>query len=564
MLKKRFCIMLLCLFLVSQGCGTLFQKDKDLKEYQYDEEQYQPYKLQNTIDGYKEFISLYPENRFLGEAKLRIENLEFAPYENADNVEGYMEFKMRYPENRHIFKASIKIEQVEVKRYEKMDTIEGYKEFLAKYPDSTFAVLAKSRLQELEFRECSDSLLKQYGFDLLGYRLYFKRLKKNLNPADGINLDDFTFFASFITYNGGNYFNTSLIYPTNLSYLESDSTEVQELFFNAILSGALVHLDKKFMKKNKIDGFSFDIASSAHSYHGDREIILEYYFPLSPLNLFAQDKLDTETLLAQSVIVSSEKEIAMAKPVSPARTTTPKVKLPVEDLDGLKVMTMVSERDRGKDYLISRSWKRGRHSAKTIEKRKNLRGKKGFIDKSVLRYLDPPGYYGTNILTWNYTDREPAFWGMAPHGNASRLTDTESTRPPAEADFSLVDYVDIKVQEERHVLLKSEDYKGEQCLVVESTPLSKNIKYGKKLSWIDQDNFIPLQVHYWNREGTLWKTLHIEWQEKFGFWFWRSAVIENVLAGEETFITIDDVRVNVGLDDRDFTRPGLEKQKHGF
>ena len=136
--------MLLCLLFVPQGCGTLFQKDKDLKEYQYDEEQYRPYKLQNTIDGYREFISLYPENRFLGDAKLRIDNLEFAPYEKADNVEGYMEFKVRYPDNRHIFKASIKIEQAEVKRYEKIDTIEGYNEFLGKYPESTFAVLAKA------------------------------------------------------------------------------------------------------------------------------------------------------------------------------------------------------------------------------------------------------------------------------------------------------------------------------------------------------------------------------------------------------------------------------------
>ena len=564
MLKNRFCIMLLCLLFVSQGCGTLFQKDKDLKEYQYDEEQYQPYKLQNTIDGYREFISLYPKNRFLGEAKLRIENLEFAPYEKADNVEGYMEFKMRYPDNRHIFKASIKIEQAEVKRYEKMDTIEGYKEFLGKYPESTFAVLAKSRLQELEFREFSNTLLKEYGFDLLGYRLYFKRLKKTLKPVDGINLGDFTFFASLITHEGGSYFHTSLIYPTSLFYLDRDSTEVQELFFNPILSSALVHLDKKFMKKNKIDGFSFDIASSAHSYYGDRNIILEYYFPLSPVNLFTHDKLNTKDLLAQSMIVVPEKEIAKVKPVSPAQTPATRVKLPVEDLDGLKIMTMVSERDRGKDYLISRSWERGRHSTKTIEKRKNLRGKEGFIDKSVLRYLDPPGYYGTNILTWNYPDREPAFWGMAPHGNASRLTDTESTRPPAEADFSLIDYVDIKVRKEKHVLLRSEDYKGKKCFVVESTPLSKNIKYGKKLSWIDQVNFIPLKVHYWNREGTLWKTLQIEWQNKFGFWFWKSAVMENVLAGEKTFITTNDVRVNVGLDDRDFTRQGLEKQRHGF
>jgi hypothetical protein len=553
--------------MVLTGCGTLLQKDKDLKEYQRDEELYQPYKLKNTIEGYKEFISLYPENLFVGEAKLKIENLEFAPYEKADSVEGYMEFKMRYPDNRHTYKARVKIEQAEVKRYEKMDTIEGYKEFLAKYPESNFAVLAKSRLQELEFREGSNTLLKEYGFDLLGYRLYFKRLKKTLKPVDGFNPGSFTFFATLITDKGKNYFHTSLIYPTSLSHLDPDSKEVQEMFFNPVVSTALIHLEKKFMKKNKIDGFSFDIASSPHSYYGDRKTILEYYFPLPPVNLFAHDKLDTQSLLAQSSIVSPDKKVATAKPVSLAKPPVSTIRQPLKDLDGLKIMTMVSERDRGKDYIISRTWKRGRHSTKTIEKRKNLKGKDGFISKSVLRYLDPPDYYGTNILTWNYLDREPAFWGMAPRGElgaAPRLTDTERTRPPAEADFSLVDYVDIKVGKERHELLRSEDYQGKECFVVESTPINKDIKYGKKISWIDQIDFIPLQIDYWNREGTLWKTLHIEWQDKFGFWFWEKAVLENLQTGEKTLITTNDVRVNLGLDDRDFTRQGLEKQRHGF
>ena len=100
--------------------------------------------------------------------------------------------------------------------------------------------------------------------------------------------------------------------------------------------------------------------------------------------------------------------------------------------------------------------------------------------------------------------------------------------------------------------------------MVESTPIVKDIKYGKKISWIDQIDFIPLQVDYWNREGTLWKKLIIEWQDKFGFWFWESAVLENLQTGEKTLITTNDVRVNVGLDDRDFTRQGLEKQRHGF
>ena len=140
MRTKYTCLLLIGVFLFLQGCGIfiIFSEDKRaLKEYQLHEEQYQPYKLQNTIEGYKEFIEKYPKNLFINEAKSRIESLEFSPYEQADTIEGFMEFKMRYPENRHVFTANVKIEQVELKRYEKEDTIEGYKEFLSKYPEST-------------------------------------------------------------------------------------------------------------------------------------------------------------------------------------------------------------------------------------------------------------------------------------------------------------------------------------------------------------------------------------------------------------------------------------------
>ena len=111
MSKKYPHIIVIASLLFLQGCGMLFfsEEKRAMEKYRIHEELYNPYKLQNTIDGYREFITKYPENLFVNEAKLQIENLEFAPYEQEDNIEGYMEFKVRYPDNRHIFKASVKI-----------------------------------------------------------------------------------------------------------------------------------------------------------------------------------------------------------------------------------------------------------------------------------------------------------------------------------------------------------------------------------------------------------------------------------------------------------------------
>ena len=166
-------------------------------------------------------------------------------------------------------------------------------------------------------------------------------------------------------------------------------------------------------------------------------------------------------------------------------------------MDGLNIMTTVSKRDRGEDYIISASWqlaKKGRirHSMRYREKRKN---------------------YG---------------------------------------------------DEEAHQLLSSKEYEGNTCFLVESVPTKKKLKYGKRISWIDQQRFIPLKIEYYDKKGNLWKTLHIEWQNKDGLWFWKKAEVTNIKVDYKTFISIEEVRVNPGLPERDFTKVSLKTKELGF
>jgi outer membrane lipoprotein-sorting protein len=202
-----------------------------------------------------------------------------------------------------------------------------------------------------------------------------------------------------------------------------------------------------------------------------------------------------------------------------------------------------------------------------VEKRKFFGGKNGIRYKSVIRYIDPPGDNGNAILTWNYEDKEKAFWFIRFRGTrrvAKRTTNTEFLRPSAEGDFSLTDYYDINVGEETHKLLRKEGLEGTACFVIKSTPIKQKLKYGKRISWIDPQSWIPLKIEYYDKKGKLWKILHVEWQNKFGLWFWKNAKIKNVQRGYKTTIIIEEVRVNLGLPDRDFTKVSLETKILGF
>jgi hypothetical protein len=231
-------------------------------------------------------------------------------------------------------------------------------------------------------------------------------------------------------------------------------------------------------------------------------------------------------------------------------------------------MAMVSRRDRGKDYIVSSSWERvtgdGRtDTMKKIEKRKNYENNKEFIDKTIIRYIGGSKYGreapAQAILIWNHKKKKRAFWYIMRRGDAGITSNPDRFRPIAESDFSLTDYVDINYGDEKHRLLKEETYGAANYSVVESIPLRKGIAYGKRISWIDRHDWTPQKIEYYDKEGKLWKRLLIDWQNKFGLGFWKKAEAENVQTGLKTYINIEDVRVNLGLRDKDFTKFDLER-----
>jgi hypothetical protein len=55
--------------------------------------------------------------------------------------------------------------------------------------------------------------------------------------------------------------------------------------------------------------------------------------------------------------------------------------------------------------------------------------------------------------------------------------------------------------------------------------------------------------------------LTITWQQVSGLWFWKEAAVENVRDNKKTFIRVDELKVNSGVDERDVTKVALEKVK---
>ena len=120
MIKQFFFILaLVCILSIIHGCaGTapgggawirLEGPDGYTVAGNKETEIYEPYKKLNTIEGYEEFISKYPNNFWADTARLNIKNLRYAEYEQIDTIEGYKEFIEKYPDNPNTTAAERRI-----------------------------------------------------------------------------------------------------------------------------------------------------------------------------------------------------------------------------------------------------------------------------------------------------------------------------------------------------------------------------------------------------------------------------------------------------------------------
>ena len=319
MKKKTFLTIFAVVLWLLSGCAETSSNRAHMAEQQaLDQQLYEPYKLKNSIEGYEEFIAKYPGNLFVGDAGRQINRLKFDQYLKLDSVTGYREFIQNNPVSPFAEEAARKIEKLEFRRYEKEDTLDGYREFVTRYPKSYHVQDAKLRIQEIEFRILDEELRKNYGFDLLKYRLELRRLKRDLALAGKSELANFTCDARLKDHKGKTYFQTNFIYKDDFEALKLFLPENNEDVFDAVVFEALLHLQSHFRRKGNLEGFSFSLSVSSFGLYEPMNSKSETYFSLESVSQFCQNHIDKETLKERSFDVdpaeAAVKEIQNQRP----------------------------------------------------------------------------------------------------------------------------------------------------------------------------------------------------------------------------------------------------------
>lgn len=234
--------------------------------------------------------------------------------------------------------------------------------------------------------------------------------------------------------------------------------------------------------------------------------------------------------------------------------------LPLEGaaLDGVQVAQKVYDRDDGKDSYAKVKMllidKKGHKRLRTlITAVKDY----GNVTKSFTRFYTPAAIDGTAFLTWENSDGDDdQFLYLPALRRVRRVVSTQKKNRFVNTDFTYEDLQRRKVAKDTHQILKTETYDGHTCWVLESIPKKKSSsQYGKRVSWVAQDLYIPIKVEFYDKRGRLVKRLLNRNLKKVdGIWTVMDTEMQDLKRRSRTLMRISEIQYNRGIPGRVFTK----------
>ncbi len=186
--------------------------------------------------------------------------------------------------------------------------------------------------------------------------------------------------------------------------------------------------------------------------------------------------------------------------------------------------------------------------------------------KSFLFSLTPLASKDTNYMRWEYrlnTGKIPDQWLFVPKFHRVRRL---SMRDAADQTWGLIGE-DLQIRQQQndtHRLLSVEQENGATVYTVETRPQSPSSVYDKLVSvykkpdsWEDCTHW---STEFFEKDGLKRKTVTTTWQKQEGYWIRDTIVVNNIRSKGTRTYQFKDARVNVDLNDQDFTERMLRRR----
>ena len=184
----------------------------------------------------------------------------------------------------------------------------------------------------------------------------------------------------------------------------------------------------------------------------------------------------------------------------------------------------------------------------------------GGEQKYFMYFHKPSDVKDTTFMVYKYPDRDDDRWLFIPSINLiKRVAANDKYSSFVGSDFTYEDVSGRKPDEDSHALLRKEQISGRNCFVVESIP-KELLEYTKRVSWIDESNFLPLKEEFYDKQGELYRQFEaFEIKDINGIPTAARRVMKNVKTGHLTEVTFQGTEYNVGIGDDIFSERYLRR-----
>ena len=236
--------------------------------------------------------------------------------------------------------------------------------------------------------------------------------------------------------------------------------------------------------------------------------------------------------------------------------------------DAKAVLARVYQQDTSRDVTLRATMDVSDKDGHAVRKRFTIRRVGSFGNgKTLVRFTDPADLRGVTLLSINepgITDRQ---WIYTPATERVRaVAPRERSERFAGSDFTYEEIAERSLDDFMYQMLPAEDMiEGHKTFKVEATPVAaERSQYKYIYYWVAQDVPCILHAEMYDQEGHKLREMHASGLRKeSGIWGARRTEMRTVADGTKTVLTIDEIHLNTGLNEAQFTPEALEANSEG-
>tara|TARA_B110000503_G_C7165793_1_gene421849 strand:+ start:3535 stop:4335 length:801 start_codon:yes stop_codon:yes gene_type:complete len=234
---------------------------------------------------------------------------------------------------------------------------------------------------------------------------------------------------------------------------------------------------------------------------------------------------------------------------------------------GLSIAQTMKERDRGwKDNSAELLMILRNHAGSESEREMRVQSLEvqGDGDKSMTIFDTPRDVKGTAFLSFTHSQQPDDQWLYLPAlKRVKRISSKNKSGPFMGSEFAYEDMSSFEVDKYSYRWLRDEKYENQLCYVLETLPLDKFSGYTRIDVWIDQVEYRPLKMDFYDRAGKLLKTLTLHDYKQYLGQYWRSGkqLMINHKNSKATEIHMKNQQFGMGLNESDFTANSLKRAR---